>query len=237
SARGHHFHPRAHLLMGEARSAEPRAESALLLMAAFVAGVAPLAIGGVHVPVQLSLAAAALALFLAYAWLRGERGLRPVAFLGAAVVAVGFTFAQLVPLPAIVVGLLSPAARILRDETTGGARFMPLSLDAPATGLALVRGLGCLSLLLIVGGLVQSRTQARRVLGVLVGFGTAIAVVALAQRAAGVQTILGFYRPRSTPGFGVYGPFVDVNHAAALLTLTALMAIGLAAELRGTARF
>ncbi|MDB4968033.1 MAG: hypothetical protein JWN44_3722 [Myxococcales bacterium] len=213
-----------------------RWRSAFLPALTLIAFGAAFAIGGVHPPVQLALAAASLALVAAYAFARGKRGLRPVPFAGAAALAVGATIFQLVPLPAWLVGWLSPAARLLRDEVTPGARFMPLTLDAPATWLALARGVAVLSLLIVVGGFVETRRQARRVLGMVAALGVAIAAVALVQRLAGARTMLGFYHPRSTPGFGFYGPFVDVNHAASLLALGALVAAGLAVELQGRAR-
>jgi tetratricopeptide (TPR) repeat protein len=222
--------------MQEQPTAASRWDPTLLLGAGLLAVVAPLAVGGVHAPMQVGLSAAALALLFVHGLTRRERGLRLVPFAGAIAVALAFTMFQLTPLPAAIVRVLSAPAAALRADVAPAARLMPLTLDAPATWLALMRGVACAALLFLVGGIVQSRGQARRLLGIVAGGGAVVALVALAQRALGVQAILGVYRPRSTPGFGVFGSFVDVNHAAALLTLTALIAAGLALELRDKAR-
>ncbi|HEY2745678.1 MAG TPA: O-antigen ligase family protein, partial [Polyangia bacterium] len=63
-----------------------------------------------------------------------------------------------------------------------------------------------------------------------------IAVVAFAQRIVGATGILGFYQPRSQPGFGFFGTFVDVNHAAALLAIGALISAGVAIDSRSAKR-
>src|SRR6185312_16550695 len=95
---------------------------------------------------------------------------------------------------------------------------------------------GCLSLLLLVGGLVGSRRSVMRILTIIAIASVALAAVGLLQRLAGSTKILGFYRPRSMPGFGVFGTFVDVNHAASVLVLGALVAAGLAADATGRSR-
>jgi O-antigen ligase/tetratricopeptide (TPR) repeat protein len=217
------------------RSLEP-AERILLLGAMLVAVAAPLAIGGALPVTQVVLSAAALALLVAYVLVRGTRGLRPLPFAAAAGVALAFTALQIVPLPAPLVALLSPHAYELRLDAASAARWMPLSVDVPSTLLACARGTGCLALLLVVGGIVGSRRSATRMLTVIAATSVALALVALAQRLAGTTAILGFYRPRSMPGFGVFGTFVDVNHAASILALGALVAAGLAAAASGRAR-
>src|SRR6185312_23041 len=111
-----------------------------------------------------------------------------------------------------------------------------LTVDVPATWLALARLVACTALLVTAAGLTRSRGQARRILAFIAGVGALIAVVAFVQRALHIDKIFGVYQPRSTPGFGVFGTFVDVNHAAALFSLAALIAAGMAFELRGGAR-
>src|SRR5687767_1362192 len=94
---------------------------------------APLCIGGVHPSVQVALSAVTFVLTAVYAlYLRRERGLRFVPLALPAALAVGLTFAQLLPLPSPLVRALSPLAYELRAET-GAGRFMPLTLDVPAT--------------------------------------------------------------------------------------------------------
>ncbi len=202
---------------------------------AVVAAVAVLAIGGVHPATQVALSAAALALLCGFLVWRRARGVRAVPFASAALLALAVTALQLLPLPAPLVRLFSPAAYQLQRET-GRTIFMTLTLDAPATWLALARGAACTALLVIAAGLVRSSRHARRLLWIPAGIGGALAAVALMQRAVGAHAILGFYTPRSTPGFGFFGTFVDVNHASSVLALGCLTAAGLAIDSRGSRR-
>jgi O-antigen ligase/tetratricopeptide (TPR) repeat protein len=211
-------------------------ERALAWGVAALTVAAPLAIGGTPVTAQVVLSAAALALLLAYALVRRDRGLRPVPFSGLAALALAFTVLQVVPLPAALVGFLSPQAYSLRQDVAPHASWMPLTLDVPATLLACTRGIGCVSLLVVTGGLMRARRHSKLLLAVVALTATGLALVAALQRASGTTAILGFYRPRSTPGFGVFATFVDVNHAASLLALGALVAAGIAAGTRGRAR-
>lgn len=210
-------------------------ERALTLGVILLTATAPIAVGGVHPMTQVVLTAGALALLTAYAAMRGVRGLRVVPFAGAAALAVGFTLLQLVPLPSALVAFVSPAAWAVRSDVAS-ARLMPLTVDAPATWLALARGVACLALLLAVGGFVRSRRHARMLLGGVAATAALVALIAIVQRVAGARQILGFYTPRGTPGFGFYGTFVDVNHAASLLALGALVGVGVAVESSGPLR-
>lgn len=202
---------------------------------ALIAAAAVLAIGGVHPETQVALSAAALALFCGFAAWRRVRGVRPVPFTAAALLALAVTALQLLPLPSLLVRLLSPAAYQLHSETSHSV-FMTLTLDAPATWLALARGAACTALLVVAGGLVRSSRQAKRLLWIPAGIGAGLAAIALAQRAVGAHAILGFYTPHSTPGFGFFGTFVDVNHASSVLSLGCLTAAGLAVDSRGPRR-
>lgn len=197
---------------------------------------AVLLIGGVHATTQVALSALTLILAASYILLRGRRGIRPVPFAGLAAVAIAFTALQLVPLPVRLVALLSPQAFELRSQLSPDARIMPLTLDAPATLLALMRGAACLALLIVSDGLIRTRRQARRLLWLLALLGAGVAAIAFAQRIVGARQILGLYTPRGTPGFGFFGTFVDVNHCASLLALGTLVAAGLAVERQGRLR-
>src|SRR5262249_3188635 len=130
----------------------------------------------------------------------------------------------------------SPHAYELRSDVAPHASFMPLSVDGPATWLAGARGIGCFALLLLIAGFVQSRRHAAQLLAIVALTAAALALVAGAQQLTGTSAILGFYRPRSQPGAGVFGTFVDVNHAASLLALGALVSAGLAVEASGRSR-
>jgi hypothetical protein len=198
--------------------------------------MAPLAIGGAHATTQVLLSLGALLLAAAYAGLaEPERALSRVALFWPALIAVAFTALQLLPLPASLVELLSPAAHELRGDTGGGG-LMPLTVDVPATWLALARGFACFGLLLVVSAQARSHRNARPILVALVATGALVASITLLQRAVGAQKILGFYQPESTPGGGFFGPFVSANHAASLLGLSSLIALGLALDSNGGKR-
>jgi tetratricopeptide (TPR) repeat protein len=196
---------------------------------------APLAIGGAHAATQVVLSLAALALLIAYLRV-GDRGVMAVPLTWACAVAVGYTALQLVPLPAFVVGLVSPAAHELRSET-GAGWLMPLTVDAPATWLALARGFACFGLLLMVGTHSRSHRLARTILLALSLVGTVLATITLVQRLVGAHAILGFYVPRNMPGGGFFGTFVNGNHAASVLALSSLISAGLALDAKEGKRF
>jgi hypothetical protein len=217
------------------RSPQLKWDRPLAFAAAALTVVAPLAIGSVHPWTQVALSAYTLVLTAVYGVMRGRFGVRVVPFAPLLAATAAVTALQLVPLPAPLVHLVSPSAWEIRSAV-GASWWMPLTLDVPATVLALARALAGLGLLLVVGGLSRSRSLARRLLLTLALLGGGFAMLAFAQRAVGAQAIYGLYRPRSTPGFGFFGSFVDVNHAASLLALTALVACGLGFELRGPRR-
>jgi hypothetical protein len=154
----------------------------------------------------------------------------------ASLIAVGYTALQLVPLPAFLVGVLSPAAYELRHET-GGGWLMPLTVDVPATWLALARGFACFGLLLLVGTHGRSHRRSRTILLALSGVGTVLAAITLVQRAVGAHAILGFYVPHNMPGGGFFGTFVSGNHAASVLALSSLVSAGLALDAKEGKRF
>ncbi len=195
---------------------------------------APLAIGGVHPTVQVALCAL-IALWASVELGFNRRGYRASPFLWPALVACSYTALQLLPLPGAVVRVLSPAAFLLRDQQ--GTHWMPLTLDVPATVLALMRMLG-LTMILSVGGYVlRTGGRARAVMWTVAGLGAGLSVLTFGQRIYGSHTILGFYQPRSLPGSGVFGTFVSGNHCASVGALGALAAAGLALESEHGKRF
>ncbi len=219
-----------------ATRAHSRWDRPLGAAAVAVAAVATFAIGGVHPLTQVALGVAVLALTAAYLASRGKTGARLVPFASLLALMVVATALQLVPLPSPLVHLLSPAAYDVRRSVTT-SWWLPLTLDVPATLLALVRALSGLGVLVVVAGAARSRRAARRLLFGLALLGGGFALVAFAQKLAGSSAILGFYHPRSTPGAGVFGTLVDINHAAALLALTALISVGLGFELPDRRRY
>jgi Tfp pilus assembly protein PilF len=194
-----------------------------------------LAIGGVHPTTQVVLSLAALLLVGVCAF-AARRPLTPVPLMWPALIAVGYTALQMVPLPSGLVAALSPMAHELRSETgTGG--LMPISLDVPATALALARGFACFGLLMATAALGRSHRSARVMLHALTIAGVVLAVITMVQRIVGAQAILFFYHPESLPGGGFFGTFVSGNHAASVFALSTLVAGGLAMEAKEGRRF
>ncbi len=198
----------------------------------------PLLIGSVHPWTQVGLSLAALVLFGAYAISRGRHGLRVVPFLLPGVIAVGYTILQLVPLPAGFIRWLSPSAFELRADAAGGSApaWMPLTLDVPATALEVIKGLACLGLMMCAVGVARSPQRSRRVLVAISLLAASLAVLAMVQKMTGAQDILGLYHPRHLAGTGVFGTFVNGNHAAALFSMGCLLSVGLALEFEAGAR-
>jgi tetratricopeptide (TPR) repeat protein len=211
-------------------------DKGLLGMIAGLVVAAPLMIGGAPPAVQVALSAMAfgIVVFNALA-LKRERALRHCLFVSAAALAVAASLIQLIPLPAWLVTPLSPHAAELRMEV-GRAALMPLTLDVPATVLEVVKGLACLGLLVTVAGFAYSGRRARAILAAIVFAGAVVLLLTVLQRLSGSDRILGFYRPRSMPGSGLWGTFVDGNHAASLWSLSALIAMGLAIDFQGSLR-
>ncbi len=93
--------------------------------AVVLAAVATLAIGGVHPATQVALGVGTLALVVGYLASRGRTGARIVPFTALFACAAGATLLQLLPLPAPLVELLSPAAYQIRRaavRAAGGCR-------------------------------------------------------------------------------------------------------------------
>jgi O-antigen ligase/tetratricopeptide (TPR) repeat protein len=198
--------------------------------------LAPLLVGGGPAWVQLGLSAAAL--LAALAWVVSRKGeSAPVPFAGVAALALGVTLLQLIPLPAALVGLLSPHALELRSEAGGSlGRFIPLTLDVPGTVLAAVRGFACLAILMVVASTIHSRRRGVTFAKALVFLGGGIALLSIGQRLFGVDKIYGLYTVRDLPGSGFFGSFVNGNHAASLFALAAILALGCARETDGPMR-
>lgn len=207
-----------------------------MLWAAFpcLALLAVVLIGGVHPSVQVLLSSLALVACLLVVRARGRRGLRLVPLLLPALVAIGWTAVQLVPLPAGMVRIVSPAAFELRSEL--GAGWMPLTLDVPATLLELVKMSALLAVFVCVATLARSSGREQRTLEIITWLGAVLALVSFEQRITGAQTIFGLYHPSSPLGRGVVGTFVNGNHAASVMSLSALVGVGLAIRAHRTER-
>lgn len=205
--------------------------------AAVAVTAAPLMIGSGPPWAQLLASALVFGVAVLFVLTRGF-AVRSIPFALPAALAVAATAFQLVPLPSILVRLLSPRAFELRAEATGGAApfFMPLTLDVPATVLALAKAMACLALLVVVGTAARRLSRARPLVISLAFVGAAVALAHIVQRLTGATRILGLYHVADLPGTGFFGTFVNGNQATSLLALSGLIAAGLALEATGLLR-
>ena len=132
---------------------------------------------------------------------------------------------QLVPLPAAIVDFLSPVDRVIRQRLslTSVVGALPLSVDVPATVLAIAQCGGAMLVFVIsrqvfAGGGV--RIAARGIATV----GLVLAAISLAQDA----TANGLIYWRWDPGEGPppFGPFLNRNHFATWIVLAAPICFG-----------
>ena len=200
---------------------------------------APTAIGGVHPTTQVILSAAALLIALLH-FGAGDGRPRVEPFVVAALLGLGWTLVQLVPLPAMLVSWLSPGAYEARVGVLppgGSPHWMPLTLDVPATLLEVCKGLALCALLLVASGVGRSLSRAHRLVMAIAVFGGGLTLVAGLHRLMGWKTLLfGLYVPEGQPGSGYFGTFVAANHAGAMFALSALCGLGLFLELDGPRR-
>ncbi|HUT76542.1 MAG TPA: lipid A core--O-antigen ligase, partial [Polyangia bacterium] len=180
--------------------ARPSAETVFKLALGLTLAWPVLALGAVHATVlaaSLVLAAALLAVLAA----GGHRIPSPRLDLPSALLLVlaGFTALQLVPLPAGVVELLSPAAHEVRArafEPLGLAApaWMPLTLDAPLTAAEL--GKLVLYLAVYLAAAAWSRRHGAGLVHTLVlVVGAVAAFVMLGHKILLVDQVYGFYQP------------------------------------------
>src|SRR5262249_15596094 len=135
------------------------------------------------------------------------------------IAALGLILVQILPLPADIVGWLSPAARTLQDfyaiEPILGWRT--LSIHPAATRSAFAIALSA-ALMFWTAGEAFARGGIRTAVRVIAFVGTTCSIIALAQRVTAPRTIYWAWRvpdPRAVP----FGPFIDRNHFATWLVL------------------
>ncbi len=217
------------------RSARGALRRVIPAMAAVVVFLGPLLVGGGPPWAQIVVAAAATALFGIHLLSRGGRVALPP-FLGLFGLSLGVTAIALIPLPRGLVGLLSPRALDLRAEVSGGSGWIPLTLDVPATVLALVRGVAWVLVFTVVAGFAR---RSRRAITLTLSLGSAavaMAIFALVQKPFAVTKILGLIPVQHMSGGGVFGTFVNTNHAASFFAIGLLLCLGLAIGQRGGLR-
>lgn len=185
----------------------------------------PLAGGCVDWRLEIAVAIlAGLALLLA-----AER-LEPVPLLSAACVGVtGLIALQLVPVPSLLLRILSPStAQMLEGALKPLGLYpaaRPLSLDPAATAGELGKSIACTCVILAVCLIASSRRTSAIIASGLAVAGGLVSFLGLCGALANADT-----------GLGAKFPFVNPNHMAGFLNLTAWPALGLGLETNGNRR-
>ncbi len=222
------------------RSPQPGEKSALASLApalltiadAGLAGVifiAPLLLGGRHDLGRFVFVAfivvAAIAWFARQAVLGQGRWTRRAAHLLLGCTAI-VLLAQLLPLPADWLNLLSPRTAALLPLWTGGAdpgelgRWNTLSLTPEATRLSLAMLAAYALLFVTVSQRIESREDVTRILRWIALAAAAMAILGLLQAAAPNGRFLWIYEhPSETTFDRLSGPFANRNHFAHFLVL------------------
>lgn len=197
---------------------------------AVATATACISMGAVHdAPKAAVLTIAAVgALTLLCAYVAGRR--RPIRspVLVTSLVLVALPAVQVVPLPPALRRALDPVGTQIVLEAAARPnpfKAAPLSLDPPAT-LVEVGKSGALAALLIIAFTASaSRRQSLILPKVVAAMGFVAAVIGLGHRAFGYSAIYGQWQAGT--GFLV-GPFINPNHTAELLELTAFVAVACA---------
>ena len=206
-----------------------------VLSLACVVILAPLALGAVHLATQVACAAVALIGFIALTFrLRAREANLRLGLIGIGfVVALLATFLQWLPLPWTVVEALAPestearqiVADLLGSETSS---LVPISLDRSRTAVFFVTLVGYTSVFLLAANLNDHLQRMRLVGGFVQWAGLVVAGVGLVHAALGAEHIYGVYRASiSLDGQMFMTSFVNPNHAAALMLLSACISFGL----------
>jgi O-antigen ligase len=135
---------------------------------------------------------------------------------------------QLLPLPGVVRGLLSPhrsevaGALLLTTDARG-----PLTLNASATGWALAAGAAMLLVFLSARALFERQQGLRHVCRGIAWVGFILAAGAFLQRALTPSLVYGTWRPVDLPANILpWGPFINRNDFAAWLLMAIPLTIG-----------
>jgi tetratricopeptide (TPR) repeat protein len=203
----------------------PRERAGLALFA-LALSVPALMLGGQHTPVLLLAAVLAAGSALLFAH-RVER-LPQVGVLALALFA--YTAFQLVPLPAGVVGWLSPAGAevwsgAFKPFGEAGPRFVPLTVEPAATALELLKAAIYACLVLAACGVVSTYGTAAVAL-VLFGAALLVALVTLAHGIVGADRVYGLY-PAPIAERWARGPFVNGNNLSGFLNIGLFAGAGL----------
>jgi uncharacterized membrane protein len=141
----------------------------------------------------------------------------------------GLGVIQTLPLPGLLVSLVSPTAVALTRESwgfTGGtAGVMPLSMDPYATCRMTLKLLALALFFLVVYNTYRTHAQVKRAVWVMISMGTVLALFGIAQR----MTWNGrfYWLGPEAPHGSAFGPFVNRTHFAGLVVVIVPMALAL----------
>jgi tetratricopeptide (TPR) repeat protein len=193
-------------------------------LAAVLIVAAPLAAGGVHRSTMIILMTAALACVAA---LSGGLALQNRSLRVGAVMLVPLAFAlvplvQSIPLPLSLRALVDSAGTALLRENDVGSAW-PLSLDPPGTRVYVGRAAVALVVFLVAYHITSGQTRRHLVPRVVAIAGLIAVVIGIGHRTFGLTKLYGVFSP---PGRAlITGPFVNANHTATLLELSAFVCL------------
>ena len=206
-----------------------------VLSLAFVVVVSPLLLGGVHLATQIACSAVALIGFIALTFrLRARESSVRVGLIGLALlVGLSATLLQWLPLPWGLVQFLSPESAESRQavaELMGSEvpAFIPLSIDGSRTAAFFVTLVGYVAVFLTAANLNDHLNRLRLVGGFVQWAGLAVVGVGIVHTVLGADEIYGIYQASVSLENQVFlTSFVNPNHAAALMLLSASISFGL----------
>jgi O-antigen ligase len=153
--------------------------------------------------------------------------------------AVAVVALQTIPLPGVLVGILSPHADGVRralalDPQAQAPFFQPLSIDAPSSLRALAVAAGVVALFLVaratfnLGGV-------RRVVRSVAAVGFGVSLLAIAQASTAGRSIYWRF-PTEVEGPLPFGPFINRNHFATWAIMAVPLCFGYLAARAGSGR-
>ncbi|MEA3230231.1 MAG: O-antigen ligase family protein [Thermodesulfobacteriota bacterium] len=185
---------------------------------------APLAFGTVErwsLTIMESVSLSALLLFFLSVFRKKSTfyevpGLIPLIFLGA------YILLQLIPLPANLVNLISPATYTLYNDTVGIINplgWISFSINPGATLSEFFRFSAYLAFYILTVQLLTKRDLLKQTIGVVIVFATLLSVLAMIQHFTMIQSVSQadlkiFWFRELTHGGAPFGPYVNRNHYA-----------------------
>jgi O-antigen ligase len=156
---------------------------------------------------------------------RLPRGTAPVALAATLTVVALAGCLQILPLPANIVGRLSPEASSIEAQyLVRNAGSLSLSISPTDTVRALAL-FAALTLLVVGGACVFTASGTTRVCGGIAVVGVLLALTGMVQKALTLNKPLGFWITRE--GGNPYGPFVNKNHFAGWMLMAIPLSLGL----------